>query len=88
MTKQISSSFLLISSINVTELEIIGWKSFTVYVKHIHGWILFCTKQNCHAYKYKVTSNVRDKAETGTWARITESACLAPILPCLQGDML
>lgn len=61
-TKQISSSFLLIAFINVTELQIIWWKSFTVYIKHTQGWILFCTQQNCHAYKSKVTSSDRDKA--------------------------
>lgn len=65
MTKQISSSFLVIASMKLTELETVGRKSFTVYVKHTESWILFCTKENCHAYKYKTANNDRDKPRKG-----------------------
>jgi len=72
MTKQISSLFLVIASMKATELEIIRWKSLTVYVKHTERWILFCTKQNCHAYKYKVTNNDRDKPRKGLEPELME----------------
>lgn len=65
MTKQISSSFLVIASIKASELEIVGRKYFTVYFNGTQGLILFCTKKNCHAYKYKVTNNDWNKPRKG-----------------------
>lgn len=65
MIKQISSSFLVIASVKTAELEVIGWKSFTVYFKQTQGWLLFCTKENCHAYKYKVTNNDQNRPRKG-----------------------
>lgn len=101
MTKQISSSFLVIASMQASELELLGWKSFTVYFKHTQGLILFCTKENCHTYKYKVTNNDHNKPRKGLEPELMKvpmwplfypvskqkSAYVALILPCLQAEM-